>query len=109
MARVTRHQRPHVGSVGWVGTGKTSLRTSSSAAAATSAARSPATPSPTRPAQSATATASPSHPAQPCSAPNRMKKAVAISCQTMFWNASSPAIHPETKLRTVKGSRRIGR
>ena len=75
----------------------------------TSAARSPATPSPTRPAQSATATANPAHPAQPCNAPNWTKRAVAISCQAMFWNASSPAIQPETKLSTVKGSRRIGR
>ena len=35
MARVTRHQRPHVGAVGSTGTGKASLRTSSSAAAVT--------------------------------------------------------------------------
>ena len=46
MARVTRHQRPHVGAVGSVGTGKASLRTSSRAAAVTPAARRPAMPSP---------------------------------------------------------------
>ncbi len=38
-----------------------------------------------------------------------MNRAVAIICHTMFWKASSPAIQPAEKLRTVKGSRRIGR
>ena len=38
-----------------------------------------------------------------------MKRAVATICQTMFWNASSPAIQAIEKLSTVKGSRRMGR
>ena len=109
MARVTRHQRPQVGAVGSAGTGKAGLRTSPSAAAVTTAARRPAMPSPTRPIQSATATASPSQPAQFESAPPHMKSPVATSCQTMFWKASSPAIQAQVKLRTVKGSRRMGR
>ena len=69
----------------------------------------PAMPSPNSPTQSATATASPSQPAQPSSAPNHMKTPAATSCQTMFWNANSPAIHAREKLSTVKGSRRMGR
>ena len=109
MARVTRHQRPHVGAVGSVGTGKAPLRTSSRAAVVTPAARRPAIPSPRRPTQSAMATASPSQPAQPSRAPNEMKRAVATICQTMFWKASSPAIQAKAKLTTVNGSRRIGR
>ena len=66
-------------------------------------------PSPISPTQSTTATAKPSQPAQFESAPNQMKSPVATTCQTMFWKASSPAIQPQVKLRTVKGSRRIGR
>ncbi len=66
-------------------------------------------PRPISPIQTATATASPSQPAQFASAPSHMKTAVAASCQTMFWKASSPAIQPQVKLRTVNGSRRIGR
>ncbi len=66
-------------------------------------------PSPMRPTQSTTATASPSQPAQPSSAPNVMKRAVATICQTMFWNASSPATQAALKLTTVNGSRRMGR
>ena len=66
-------------------------------------------PSPISPTQSATATTRPSQPAQFSSAPNHMKRPVATSCQTMFWNASSPAIQAQVKLSTVKGSRRIGR
>jgi len=38
-----------------------------------------------------------------------MKRPVATTCQRMFWKASSPAIQPQVKLRTVKGSRRMGR
>ena len=109
MARVTRHQRPHVGAVGSTGTGKPTLRTSPSAAAVTSAARRPAMPRPMSPIQPASATASPSQPAQFESAPNQMKIAVAPSCQMMFWKANSPAIQPQVKLRTVKGSRLMGR
>ena len=66
-------------------------------------------PRPMSPIQPATATASPSQPTQLESAPNQMKTAVAASCQMMFWKANSPAIQPQVKLRTVKGSRRIGR
>ena len=100
---------PQVGAVGSAGTGKDGLRTSASAAAVTPAARRPAMPSPISPTHSATATANPSQPAQFESAPNEMKRAVAAACQMMFWKASSPAIQPQVKLRTVKGSRRIGR
>ena len=109
MARVTLHHRPQVGAVGSVGTGNAALRTSASAAAVTRAARRPAMPSPISPTQPATATARPSQPAQFESAPNQMKRAAATTCQTTFWKASSPAIQPQVKLRTVKGSRRIGR
>ena len=109
MARVTRHHVPQVGAVGWAGTGKAGLRTSASAAAVTSAARCPARPSPTSPIQSTTATANPNQPAQFESAPAQMKRPVATTCQRMFWKASSPAIQPQVKLRTVKGSRRMGR
>ena len=110
MARVTRHQRPHVGAVGSVGTGKASLRTSSSAAAVTLGRPAPGDAQPDQPDPVGHGDGQ-SEPAGPAvdSAPNQMKTAVAISCQTMFWNASSPAIQPEVKLRTVKGSRRIGR
>ena len=38
-----------------------------------------------------------------------MKRAVATICQMMFWKANSPAIQAQVKLRTVKGSRRMGR
>ncbi len=38
-----------------------------------------------------------------------MNKAVATICQTMFWNASSPAIQAAANEVTVNGSRRIGR
>jgi hypothetical protein len=109
MARVTRHQRPQVGAVGWTGIGNALPRTSSSAAAVTPAARRPAMPSPSNPTHSTMATPSPSQPAQPWRAPNAMKRAVATICQTMFWNASSPATQPEVKLTMVNGSRRMGR
>src|SRR5580658_7971749 len=103
MARVTLHQRPQVGAVGSVGTGNAALRTCVSAAAVTEAALWPAMPRPISPAQTTKATARPSQPAQFESAPNQMKSAVATTCQTMFWNASSPEIQPQVKLGTVKG------
>ena len=109
IARVTLHQRPQVGAVGFTGTGKAGVRTSPRAAAVTPAARCPAMPSPTSPIQSTTATARPSHPAQFDSAPAQTKRPVATACQKIFWKASSPAIQPQVKLRTVNGSRRMGR
>ena len=109
MARVIRHHFPQLGVVGSAGTGKDGLRTSASAVAVTAAARLPAMPSPIRPTHSATATANPSQPTQFESAPKEMNRAVATTCQTMVWKASSPAIQPQVKLRTVNGSRRMGR
>ena len=110
MARVTRHQRPQVGAVGSVGDregGAAHLGERGGGDAG--APGGPAMPRPMSPTQPTTATARP-EPAGPVrSAPNQMKRAVATTCQTMFWKASSPAIQPQVKLRTVKGSRRMGR
>ena len=38
-----------------------------------------------------------------------MNRAVAIICQTMFWNASSPAIQASENEKMVNGSFRMGR
>ncbi len=38
-----------------------------------------------------------------------MKRAVATTCQTMFWSASSLVQLAKAKLTMVRGSRRMGR
>jgi len=68
----------------------------------------PAMPRPASPAQAAIARPSPTQPAQLSNAPYVTKRTVAMICQTMFWNASSPVIQPAMKLTRVKGSRLIG-
>ena len=109
MARVTRHQRPHVGAVGSVGTGKASLRTSSSAAAATPAARRPAMPSPMSPTQSTTASgqAEPTGPVVERAERDEEGGGDHLPDDVLERQfARDPA---QEKLSTVKGSRRMGR
>ena len=109
MARLTRHQRPHVGAVGSVGHREGGGAHLVEGCGRDAGGPAPGEPNPKSPIQSRTARARPSQPAQLSRAPKAMKRAVAIICQTMFWNASSPAIHATVKLSTVKGSRRMGR
>ena len=110
MARVTRHQRPHVGAVGSVGDGKGGAADLAERGGgdAGGPAAGDAQPDQADPVDDGHGQARASRPSS-TSAPNQMKRPVATSCQMMFWKASSPAIQPQVKLRTVKGSRRIGR
>ena len=110
MARVTRHQRPHVGAVGSAGTGKArgAHLGQRGRGHAGGPAAGDAEPDQSHPVGRRPRPARASRPSS-SSAPPQMKRAVATICQTMFWKASSPAIQAQAKLRTVKGSRRIGR
>ena len=110
MARVTRHQRPQVGAVGSVGhrEGGAAHLVERRRRDAGRPAPGDAQPDQADPVERPPGPGRASRPSS-SSAPKQTKRAVAIICQTMFWNASSPAIHARVKLRTVKGSRRMGR